>query len=344
MADELSEKEAAALFNQVSKGIQDGDSLKLSTLMDTEAPENKEPVVETKPATEVEETKEPEEKESTETKEDDKSSDEKTPPEKAEKVEQEKATPTELDLLKEQVERLAKENHGLKSQWGRAKDIPRKIKEIDKRLEELAKASAAPSSQLSTKVEPKVDELLKGIKETDPDLANTIAAAIKEATKGVAEDSQAKEKQTLEFLRSQEYQTYQENESGRLLEMYPNAVEVFKSPAWSEWRAKQSPRVVGLADSDNADDVSFAFQKYAADMIAEHPELAKAKAEEQTPASANNTQAEAAKKIEAERQRKKETTVNVGSPNVAAKTSMPDDATALFKKYVAEIATRQSGR
>jgi hypothetical protein len=360
MSDEMTEQEAQKLFNEVGKALKDDDNVKLTELMTAEITsadetETKEVVEETRTETK-EEVKEKTEasketpangaastEAATETKEV-----KKTPPIKAESGEQKDTTKvvevSEADKLKEQLAKLSKENHDLRSQAGRVPHVQRKIQELDKKLAELAKANSTPSSQPSAKIKPEVDELLKGIKETDPDLANAIAKAIGKASDAVTQDTRAKETETLQFLRNQEYQTYQAAEASRLLELYPNAVAVFKSPSWTEWKQGQSARIAGLADSDTADDVAVAFNKYTADMIQKYPDLAKSQTHvEATPSQAASESAAAAQKVEAERQRKLKTSANVGSPNAAGKVGMPDDPGALFAKYSEEIRKQRTG-
>jgi ElaB/YqjD/DUF883 family membrane-anchored ribosome-binding protein len=327
MAD-LNEQDSNKLFAEISKAIQEDDSAKLSTL--TEEPaldEDKEQLEETPPVddtppddTEDEETSPLDDKPADDNAED---KEDKTPD-----------TPDELATLKEQLEKLNKENHNLRSQAGRVPYVQKRLRELDKKLEELASSQASPSSHPSTKIKPKVDELLKGIRETDADLADAISQAIAQATDGVAEEMRTKERENLTFLRDQEALSYQEAEASRLIEMYPNAADVFRSEHFKKWRESQPSGIQALAASSNADEVSVAFEKYAKDMTAAHPELAtKAPI---TPA-ANTENTEQAKKIEAERQKRKASSANVSSPSASGKIAIPDDPQALFEKYTKEI-------
>lgn len=340
MSTELTDSEAQKLFNQVSKSIQNADNDKLSELMEEDASLEEAPIEEVKPEeADDKPAEQPDDK-------DDK--DEVTPPEdKAEEAGDEKkdevAEPDELTKLREQLAKVSKENHALKSQAGRVPHVQRKLQELDKKLEDIAKLRASPSSQPSTKIKPKIDDLLKGVKSTDPELADAIAAAIAEATDGLAADSLTSEEKTLRLIRDNEHQTYQELEANRLLEMYPNAPDVFASPSWAEWKSTQSPRMQGLATSDSADDVATAFELYARDMVAKHPELAKTEvAKEETPA-AKSAEALKAEQIETERKRKKETSANVQNPSAPGKVGMPDDPQALFDKFSAEIRKERTG-
>ena len=333
MSNELTDKEAQALFNQVSKSIQNDDSEKLSSLMEQEVTEEVTPTEEVKPEDVEESTEQPADEDS---KEEVTPSDEKTEEADDEKKE-EVAEPDELTKLRDQLAKVSKENHALKSQAGRVPHVQRKLQELDKKLEEIAKLKASPSSQPSAKIKPKIDELLKGVKSTDPELADAIAAAIAEATDGLASDSITNEEKVLQIIRDNEYQTHQDQEATRLLEMYPNAPEVFASSSWAEWKSTQSKRMQGLATSDSADDVATAFELYARDMVAKHPELAETKAaKEETPA-VKSAEALKAEQIEAERKRKKESSANVSNPSAPGKVGMPDDPEALFKKFSEQI-------
>ena len=340
MAD-LTDQEAHKLFNQTSKALRDSDDVKLSELMDENAPLVETPIVET-PA--IEEPVKPDDEKKEDGTTDVVATDTPDPLVKADDATDTKVEPTELDKLREQLEKISKENHALRSQAGRVPSIQRKIKDLDKKLEELDKLRISPSSQPSTKIQPKITELLKGVRENDPELADTIAAAIATATEGMTENFQTGLRDNIQLIREQEYSSYQEGEMNRLLDLYPNAPDVFQSPSWVEWKKEQSARVLGLAESDTADDVAFAFEKYAKDMTVKYPELVKVEDKKVEPTTVvPDVQADKARQVEAERLRKKETAVNIGSTSAAGKVGLPDDPEALFKKLSEEIRKTISG-
>jgi hypothetical protein len=343
VSNDLTEQEAAKLFEQVSNASRENDSLKLSELMQADAIEEVAPVEEDKPeetpAEVVDEEVKPDKVEA------DKAS---SPPEKAEEVEPKEevkpSEPSELEKLREQVARLDKENHRLSSQAGRVPYVQRKIKEIDKKLEDLAKAS--PSSHPSAEIQKKVLEKLKVVRDNDPELADAIAgaiAALGEATDGITDEVKAKEIDSLKHLRQLEVSAYQEAEANRILEVYPNAPEVFASNEWKKWKAEQTSAWATLANSDTADDVMFAMEKYAKDMIAKYPELAKEEPKGVETPAVDAKAKEEAQKVEAERQRKQKTSVVIGSPSAPSKVGLPDDPNALFEKFSGEIRKQISG-
>lgn len=339
--NELKTEDAEKLFREVSQAMSGDDSVKLSELMNTKPSEEKE-LPEDQPTPKEEEPEETDE-ENKEKGSPDSTEEEANPDDEAkETTEKKEDTPSDdLAKLKEQLEKLTKENHVLKSAAGRVPQVQRKIHELDKKLEELSKQTS-PSSQTSAKIKPKVDELLKGVKDTDPELAAAIAAVINEAVSGVAEEVHTKELETLKLLRNQEHSAYQEAEVQRLLEMYPNAPEVFASKSWAEWKESQSKGIKALADSDTADDVAYAFEKYAADMKAKYPELNKQEEKKAAP-TPNAAEAERAKQLENERKRKQANTPNIRTPNASGKVNVPDDPQALFDKYASEIRKQRMG-
>lgn len=340
MTTELTDQEAQKLFNATSAAIRDNDTEKLDNLAVAPTTEIKEEVTPpVNPPLEKAEDVDDKDKDTTPP------LDDKTPAEKKDD-EENKDTPaekTELEKLQETLATLSKENHALRSQAGRVPHVQRRLQELDKKLEELNKAHTSPSSQPSAKVTAKVEEILKGIKETDPELAKAVALAIASATDEVAGDVTSREIASLQSQRETELSQYRDAEAQRFLEMYPNAAEVVKAPSWIEWESKQSPGIRKLCGSDNADDLSYAFEKYAADMVKQHPELAAKVGTPPAPDAAAAEASEKAKQVEAERLRKKETAANISSPAGAGKVTLPDDPAALFKKYSEEIRKERTG-
>lgn len=347
MAD-LSDKEANDLFHQISQTFRSDDATQLSKLTEEPALDDKE-----EKKTEVENEEQlPDLKDSedednksgntdtNEEEEEEESPQDKKPADKTVDEEDDKEETEELKTLRSQLDAMKKENQTLRSQAGRVPHVQRRLSELDKKLEELTKNRPSPSSQVATKLQEQINEQLKGIKKDDAELADAIAKAITAATQGVAEDSHTREIENTRFLREQEANAYMQEQLDILLTTYPNAPEVLKSPHWKEWKSKQSRTVQLLAESNTAEDVAYTFEKYKEDMIRENPALAPKKEEESVQ---NNEAVEKAKKIEEQRQRKKENSVDVRSPNGAGKVKMPDDPEALFKKISAELLKDRTG-
>lgn len=332
MSTELTDAEAQKIFREVQGAIRDNDTAKLDELLT--APEADTEEVET-PV----EVKVPAEMPEVETPENDENSPQEEPAEEVE-VETENKTVNEPDPLadmRKQLEKLSAENHALRSQAGRVPHVQRRLKELDEKLQALEKRSTSPSSRPSTALTPKIMEQLKGIKETDPELADTIAAAIAAATDGVTEEQYNREKEILTLSREEALKEYRQEQVNILLEEYPNAPDVFKSSHWKDWKKSQSAAVQTLASSDTAEDVIFALNRYAEDMVRKYPELAKVN---EQPAQALPAANNAAAKIEADRLRKKTTGATVTSPAAASKVQMNENPEQLFKMF-SELAHKQ---
>lgn len=342
----LSEKEAQALFNKMSSAVRSGDVEKLDELTDvSETPEVEDASASTpdetpagdQPAGE-QEVKPEQEGDSPPDKEADKPDDK-----VVDKDKQEDKVQPEVAKLMEELEKAKKEAHALRSQAGRVPSLQSRVNQIDRQLEELKKLHTSPTSQPSAKIKPKLQEKLAKLRETDPELADLMLETMSEATDGVANELRSAEITKLEALRTEESKAYEQHEADRLLQMYPNAPEVFQSSHWAEWKKTQSPVIQSAARSNNADDVALAFEKFAEDMAKQYPELvAKDEPKVEVPAVETDEQKKA-KQVEAERQRKKQATAVVGSPNANGKVEVPNDPEALFKKFSEEARKRRLG-
>lgn len=324
----MTPSEADKLFKQINSATASNDHEKLSNLMDVEAPEPVEPAVEEQPEPVTPDPVEDEPIDDGEGNEPSPLGDE--PADEPPVTEDEPNEPNELDTLRQQLDSLKKENHSLKSQAGRVPHVQKRLSELDKKLAELTKQS--PSSQASEKITPKIEAALKKLAGDDPELAAGIRASIEAAVTGMAEESHAKEIANLQFLREQESSAHEAAEAQRLLEMHPNAPDVLRSKHWSDWVSSQSPTMKALVESNSADDLSFAFHRYAHDMQRMHPDLVKA-----TPAAPTPSGNAIATKIEEDRAKRKVNAADVsGKP--AAHTKQPEDPESLFKKFSAQAA------
>lgn len=338
------EFDANKLFNDVSKAMQDDDNANaLSELLAQETPEE-EQLEETEtpdPKDEPEEEIEEEENSPLEEEEEPEGSDKSKKADKPEGKDKEQ-TPEEKQVaeLREQLAAAQREAQALRSQAGRVPSIQRKMAELDKKLEELRAAS--PSSQTSTKIKPKVDKLLEGIKETDPALAEAIAAAMGAAIEGVDEEARTREVATLTLLREQEQAEYVEEQKRQLLSMYPNAPQVFASPHWAEWKKSQPQHVLELAGSNSAEAVAMAFDLYKKDMMQKYPDLAKQESVVDT--QGDPEAIKKAEQLEQERLKKKKGAVNLDSSKTSARVQEPKDPNALFNKFFAEVSAEISGK
>ena len=341
MTTELTEAEAQKLFHEVSQSIRTNDTLKLDELVDVKPVEgNPEPeelpaVVEEQPPVEEPVQEAPSSNDGTQ---------EPTPPVVAEEepAKTDAQTPDELATLKAQLEGLKKENHHLKSQAGRMPHLQSRVKDMDKKLEELRTQLNSPSSQPSTKIKPELQKKLAKLRETDPELADVIEEASTATADGTHRERIQAEIDSTEALRKSEYEAYHAAQWGKLVEEVPNADKIFKGKHWTDWKGEQSKAIQALASSDDADDVIFAIRKYEQDMIAKYPELAP-KVETPAVPAPDAAAAEKAKQIEQQRAQRKQTSVVATSPSAPAQVTSPSDATSLFNKFSDEIRKARLG-
>ena len=327
----LSDEEANKLFSQVSQAMDKDDSEKLSNLISQETPEEEEQPEEDTPADE------PEDNEEEDTSDSDESKDEEDESADDEPADDKKKDDDPIAELRAQLEELKKQQHTASSQLGRVSSIQRRLSQYDKQLADLKNAT---SGQNVEKVSPEIDEALKDLDVTDPALAKTIRDVMSKATAASASQSNAQEIARIEALRDADYDAYVDEQRSTLLSKYPNAVEVFKSKGWTDWKAKQPKHVIDMATSDDALAVGEALERYRTDILREHPELAEKQEENKEEPKVN----ERAQQIEEERKRKQSSTANLDGGKPPARSKEPTDPEALFNKLFKEQLKEITGK
>lgn len=329
----LTDEEANKLFGQVSQAMDKDDSDKLSTLLSQETPEEEEQPEEDTPADEPEEKEEEED-----TSDSDESKDEEDESAEEESADDKKKDDDPLAELRAQIEELKKQQHTASSQLGRVSSIQRRLSQYDKQLADL---KSATSGQNVEKVSPEIDEALKDLDVTDPALAKTIREVMAKATAASASQSNAQEIARIEALRDADYDAYVDEQRSALLSKYPNAVEVFKSKGWADWKAKQPKHVIDMATSDDALAVGEALERYRTDILREHPELAEKQQEQKKEEPKVN---ERAQQIEEERKRSQKQSANLDGGKPPARSKEPTDPEALFNKLFKEQLKEITGK
>ena len=351
MSTELSDKEANELFMEISGALKDNNASKLGELfVNPDVEDEQEPANDgIDPASSQDEDEPEGEIEGEEADNGDNSDDEASPPEGADGNPADEDGDDALAKLRTQIEELKREKektdreiHHFRSQAGRMKAVSRDMKKYDERLEELQRQIASPSNRPSAAVLGKVKEKFKSIEDIDPELASLLENALGEALVGIETDNLSRERDTVTLLRQREIEEYEEAEASRLLQMFPNAAEVFNSPAWKEWKQEQPKGIAALAESSSADEVATAFRLYSDAMLAKYPDLTKSAGGKQEQPAAKQPDPKATQ-IEAERKRKREGAANVSSPSAQGKVGLPDDPNALFNKYYEQIRKERYG-
>lgn len=327
------------LFLEVSRAMREQDSLKMNELM--AAKEEEAPVVETEQpeAADTEETTDATASEDTTESEDSKND---SPPEdpSAEVVDTKgkEEEPDDLVKLKEQLANVKEENHRLKSQAGRVPSLQRKQQDLEKKLNQLLKSGLSPSTQTTPQLSQKARDNLKKLEESDPVLARTLEELLLDQASELHRSANSGANEVLQVLTEKEALELADREMGKLLNLYPNAVDVFNSPQWSEYVKELPEQWQTLAGSMYAEDVAAVFERYKNDMMARHPELAEQKPT--SPASKSEPSAKA-KQVQETRERKLDAPV-VKSTTQTPKGGTTDDPESLFKKYYAEVQKRDN--
>jgi hypothetical protein len=202
------------------------------------------------------------------------------------------------DRIKRLEQERAQFEHRVRSDAGRVAALQRKV-------DDLLRAQAPPPTKQPAVQEPSVatktkyDELRAKAKELDPDLVDLLDAYRDDVTEKASALVTNKVSQTEEFLRQREEQETFNREKARLLALVPEADEVFRNPAWRQWKDSQPPEVYALANSLNADVMYLAMQKFAADMQRDYPDLYP-----QQPQGVGTSASPAASKVATDRARK----------------------------------------
>lgn len=324
-----SQEDQEKLFRDISRAMREQDSEKLDALM--EAPlEVEEPIAvnDTTSEVAVANTTPTEEK-----KED-------TPPEEAEvedtsKSEDEKQKDKPQDaasLPADELARLKEENHRLKSQAGRVPSLQRKQQELEKKLTQILKNGALPSSQ--PKLSSKVTDKLKALEADDPALAQTLHELLADQSEEIHKSVTAGTKEAFEVISEREALDVTQRELGKLMDMYPNAVEVFQNAHWQQWVRDLPESWQQLSSSMYADDVALLFERYKRDLSEQYPDMGK---KDVTPVTDTAAEPPAkAAKVQEERERKLHAPV-VKSVKTSPKQELTDDPTALFKQAYEKI-------
>jgi hypothetical protein len=195
-----------------------------------------------------------------------------------EKTETEPVSPALPPEVQERIAKLERDRadfeHKLKSDLGR-------IAALQRQVAELSRAQAAP--QTTPKVDAatppsvaksKFDEKIAQVRNVDPELADLLVALKDDVTEPLRKELTDKVSQTEHLIRQREEQEYWHKEKARLLEMVPQADEVFRNPMWKQWKEAQPDAILALASSANADEMYLAMRKFAEDTSRMYPHLA----------------------------------------------------------------------
>lgn len=308
----MSTKTDEELFEEVSNALIKGEDI--GEALKDEKPTNNEPNVPEPDSTAPVEEEEPKEV------------DEPGQP-APEKSEAEK----ELERLREEKAQL---EHRLQSFAGRVPALQREVEEL-KRKQRTAAPVETPAANVPSVAKSKLDEKLARAKEIDPELVDLLETLRDELSTGTRKEIDEKVGKTEQLLRQKEEEAYWYDQKARLLELVPQADEVFQSPLWKEWKEQQSGAIYALASSANADEMYYAMELFARDTAKRYPNLAPTPQPSATPANP------AVSKVVEDRNRKLATGApaagSTGVPRTGKGVPGEEDPDALFDYVVKKI-------
>lgn len=176
------------------------------------------------------------------------------------------------DEAKKQFQQLMEERARIENNYralhNRLAPTQRQLAEAQRRLNELTPQTRQPAHGDASKEEaPKQqgqeqDDLWSRIKDTDPVLAEAIEKQMERERQTVLQEVEAR-------LRPVHERTREDNlrqETQALIEMVPNAVEVFSSPMFGDWLKYQPASMQAMFESPNHQDALALLRLYDSDM------------------------------------------------------------------------------
>lgn len=244
------------------------------------------------------------------------------------------ADEVKLEIQKLKDERAQLE-HRVKSELGRVPYLQRKVEELSRQTSQPLTAPVK-DAVAATKTSGKFAERLAQAREVDPALADLLEAMAEEIATPLREELTNEVTQTKQAIADKEYTALWQSEKAKLLELVPQADEVFKHPLYKQWKDEIPENLHRLASSVYADEVVIALEQFAKYAATQAPS-APVTEPQQTP-TVNQAIIETAAKVTADRARK----LASGSTSTTASpprqgTGVPEDPEALFNYLTDKI-------
>jgi hypothetical protein len=236
----------------------------------------------------------------------------------------------EIKKLKEERAQL---EHRVKSELGRVPYLQRKVEELSRQTSQPP--SPPVGSTAATKTSGKFAEKLAQAREVDPALADLLEAMVEDIANPLREELTNEVHQTKQAIADKEYEQLWQSEKAKLLQMVPQADEVFRHPLYKQWKSEIPENLLRLSSSVYADEVVIALEQFAKYAAAQAPETP---ASPQTPAPAAPVDTTAATRVASDRARKLAgSTPNTAVPAPRGGTGIPEDPEALFNYITDKI-------
>lgn len=164
------------------------------------------------------------------------------------------------------VEEHANLQHRYSSVYNRLAPTQRRLSELERKFKEQqdpqTRQPAQNGNASEKSVNPQVDEEWERIKESDP----VLAAAFERKLKQQQDEFDQRIQRSLQPYQEQSHNQELERETQALLQIVPNAIEVFSHPSYHGWIENQSEAVKRLNSSTKHQDALALLRLYDADM------------------------------------------------------------------------------
>lgn len=162
-----------------------------------------------------------------------------------------------------ELEALRTDLHRYKSDAGRVPFLNRRVQELERQLQDASR-TPAPKPETAGDLPPNLKAKVDRLREVDPDMADTL----EETYKTIAAEHNklaAAQLRDIEIRRQSEDNAYATDQYTRLVNVFPEAPQVFASQKWKDWKSRLTPNYRALAESSNADEVAEALRNFKVD-------------------------------------------------------------------------------
>lgn len=238
----------------------------------------------------------------------------------------------------QEIDNLRRELHRYKSDAGRVPHLQRKLQELERKLADPAALKPKPDSGTTANADDSIElpanlkKRIEDLKEIDPSLAEILEETYRENARNAQEAARSAESRLLQQRYEQEDEQFVDQQYTKLVEMIPQAPQVFKMPEWKQWKDGLSPARRAMAESVFADEVAEAIHAFAAVMNARQAVTPQNPVQTQTNTAAVDPKVAAAQEA---RDRKMNTAATVKTP--AAKQRQQLDADAYFQEQYEKL-------
>lgn len=249
----------------------------------------------------------------------------------------------------QEIDQLRQELHRYKSDAGRVPFMQRRMAELERELRQFKAQTPNnpngvkpnPSDINSVELDDETKAQIEELRSIDPVYAKTVERAAKAAIAAATTKAQNSFDSYVSATQADEDERFYIEQKARLLELVPQAEQVFQTPEWKQWKATLSPGRRAMAESAYAEEVRDAIYAFAADMQRYQQGNVAAAPVQQPVQQAPQPTPSAPEESEVEKARKQRMQKAAGVPNPSAKKEQQLDPEAYFTEAYNQIARQQ---